>query len=217
MRLVRVTLGLVMSLWLTACGDGVDTADISSSAAVTTTGPSTTLAPTTTEAPTTTGPSTTVGPTTTTVRVTTTRGPTTTRAPATTVSTGATVACSAALLTVAVTTDKTSYRPGEIVRILGALRNTSGAPCSYNGYTGTHEITGPSGASLGGSAFIADAFRDTPLPAGALLTQSPTWDQGACTASPPCPQAPPGIYTVRVGWRFSGPAIEGTATFQLVA
>lgn len=217
-RLVRVALGAVMTLWLTACGDGAERAVIGSSGS-TSTEPTTTLAPTTTDAPTTTGPSTTVARTVTTIGVPTTRRTTTTRAPATTVTTGATVPCSAAQLTVEVTTDKATYRPGETVRILGTLRNRSGATCTYSSYTGSHQIDGPSGQTVRpGAVFIADAFRETPLPAAATLTQSPTWDQGVCAATPPpCPQAPLGTYTARVAWGFAGPPVEGSATFQLVA
>jgi hypothetical protein len=222
MRLVRVLVGAVLGVTLAACGDGAEPADISSSAEVTTTQPSTTAGPTSTEAPTTTGPSTTVRRSTaTTVAVTTTRRPSTTTRPptTTTVTTGASVSCSAAQLTVEVTTDKPSYRPGETVRVQGTLRNQSGAACSYTSYTGSQEIAGPSGAPVRpSSVFIADAFRDTPLPAGATLTQSPTWDQQACpTSGAACAQAPPGTYTAKVGWGFGGAPVEGSATFQLVA
>lgn len=221
MRLVRVALAAVLGVMLAACGDGAQPADISSSAEVTSTQPSTTAGPTTTEAPTTTGSSTTVRRSTaSTVAVTTTRRPATTRPPTTTtVTTGASVPCSAAQLAVEVTTDKPSYRPGETVRVQGTLRNQSGAACSYTSYTGSQEIAGPSGAPVRPSSiFIADAFRDTPLPAGATLTQSPTWDQQACpTAGGTCAQAAPGTYTAKVGWGFGGAPVEGSATFQLAA
>lgn len=218
MELVRVTLAAVAISWLTACGDGGDRADISSLASVSTTEPSTTVASTTTQgATTTTAPSSTTERATTSVPGTTTRRPTTTRAPTTTAAGGAAPACSAAQLEVTATTDKTSYRPGETVRFQGILRNRSGAPCTYTSYTASSRIDGPSGTPVRPSAIlVADAFRDTQLAAGATLSHPGTWDQQACPSGGSCSQAPPGTYTARVGWGFSGPAVEGSAAFQLV-
>lgn len=131
--------------------------------------------------------------------------------------------CSPAQVEAEVTTDKTVYRPGETVKVSGTLRNRSGGPCYYTNYAGSNQIDGPSGQpARPNTMFIADAFADTQLPAGATLTQNPTWDQQLCIGGPifQCErpgQAPPGTYTVKVGWRFGGEPAEASATFRLVA
>ncbi len=216
---VPAVLAVIVGLCLPACGGGSNDVDVGSSAATTTTESSTTVPATTTTAPST---STTAGRSTTTVRrststVATTRRPgTTTAAPPTTGARG--TACSAAQLSVEVKTDKATYRPGETVRAQATLRNRSAAPCFYASYTGAHRFEGPSGQLVRPSpVYIADAFRETELAPGATLTQNPTWDQQSCAASgSPCSQAPPGTYTVKVSWGFSGPPVEGSTTFRLV-
>jgi len=116
-----------------------------------------------------------------------------------------------------VTTGQATYRPGERVQAQAILRNRSGAPCLYTSYTGSQRFEGPTGQVVAPTvAFIADGFADTALPAGATLTQAPTWDQRACTGTESCAQALPGTYTVRVSWAFSGAPVEGAATFGLV-
>jgi len=217
MRIPKMLLGTVLSLVLGACGGGGSSADISSSGEVSTsTEPTTTEASTTSTSTTTPAPTTTRRPAATTIAVATTRQPVTPVPTSTTVAGG--VRCSAAQLTVEVTTDRATYRPGERVQARATLRNRSTSPCFYNSYTAAYRFDGPSGQVVApGATLIADAFADTPLPAGAMLTQTPTWDQQACPSGPPCSQAPPGSYTVRASWGFEGPLVVGSATFVLAA
>lgn len=218
-KLVPVTALYVM---LAACGNGTQRADISSAGATTSTPPSTeatTTAPPTIVAAT--RPPTTVRrPTSATVAVTTTRRTGAAPLPSSTTPPPDRPPCSPSLLAVEVSTDRATYRPGETVMVQATLRNRSGAPCYYNSFAGGHRIEGPNGQPVQPFAmFIADAFRDTPLAAGATLTQNPTWDQQACSASPlsQCMQAAPGSYVVTVEWRFGGDPAAGSASIRLVA
>jgi len=114
-------------------------------------------------------------------------------------------------------TDKATYRPGERVQVRATLHNGSAVPCLYNSYMGGSHVVNAGGLEVAPSpVFIADAFKDTPLAAGATLTQSPSWDQRTCSADGvSCAQAPPGTYTFKVSWTFEGPPVEGATTFRL--
>ena len=224
MRISKLVQATLLCVALAACGDDREHADISS-VGVTTSSPPTTEATTTvptTTVVTTTRPSTTVRrPTGSTAAVTTTtRGAGAGPLPTSTTPSADRPPCSPSLLAVEVATDRATYRPGETVMVQATLRNRSGAPCYYTSYAGGHRIDGPGGQPVRPLAvFIADAFRDTPLAAGATLTQSPTWDQQACPASPgaQCAQAAPGTYTVTVEWRFGGEPAAASASFRLAA
>lgn len=83
--------------------------------------------------------------------------------------------CSPSRLSVEVTTDKATYRPGETVKVLATLRNISGAPCFYTNYVGEQRFETAAGSPIRpGSMFIADALKNSSLAPGATLTQSPT-------------------------------------------
>jgi hypothetical protein len=218
-----LALAAVLALATAACGGGRSGADIGSSATSSSTEP-VTAAPSPTEPSTSAVPSTatsvagTVRSTSSTVSVATTRRPAPSPLPvSSTAAPGAAPRCSAAQLTVEVATDKATYRPGERVQAQAILRNRSSEACLYSSYTGSQHFEGPTGQAVSPTAaYIADAFADTPLAAGAALTQSPTWDQQVCNAAGACAQAPPGTYTVKASWAFSGSPVEGSATFRLV-
>jgi len=121
-----------------------------------------------------------------------------------------------------VTTDKATYRPGELVRAPATLRNRSGAPCIYDGYSGSSRFIGPSGQPVGDAgALIGEGGPGFGGPAifapGQTMTQSQAFDQKICSDGARCAQAPPGTYTVAVDWTFSGSLIAGSKTFVLVA
>lgn len=218
MRMAKVTLGIMVALGLGACGGGGERAIIGSSGARTSTSeaPTTVLVPTTVAGPV--SSSTTVrlptAPVTTVLRTTTTRpqASTTTTAPGLPL-------CSAVQLTVDVTTDKATYRPGELVRALATLRNRSSAPCVANGYSGSSRFSGPAGTPVGYAGMLigeGGPFGLTTLGPGETMTQDPTFDQRICSDGVNCTQAPPGTYAVTVDWTFSGPPIVGSKTFVLV-
>lgn len=225
MGMPRVALAVMVALGVGACGGTRERAVISSSAATTTTAEM----PTTTAEATTTPPSTTVpvlGSSSTTLRrqaapVTTSLRSTTTRPLATTTSAGP-PQCSSAQLTVDVTTDKVTYRPGELVRTLATLRNRSGAPCRYDGFSGSSRFSGPAGQPVGSAGMLigegGPGFGGpTTFAPGETMTQNPTYDQKICVNGAECAQAPPGTYAVTVDWTFSGSPIVGSKTFVLIA
>lgn len=211
----------LLCLSLPACGSRIDRADIASS------GPaSTSEAPTTapTSGPTTSGPST-FGPSTsavppTSVGTSTTalrpKAPTTTVARATTTVAPAVLRCENVPLAVEVRTDRTAYRPGEILRGTYTLRNTSGADCVYRNYTFGIAFADASGRAVGpGGGGHTDGFADSTLSAGATVTTfDVTWDQRTCGT--PCVQEPPGTYTATASFTIGMAPITGSATFRLI-
>ncbi|MDQ6724730.1 MAG: hypothetical protein M3066_00920 [Actinomycetota bacterium] len=218
----NMVLGAVLLLWAGACGSSGGNAEVGSSGATSSTEPTTTELPSTTAVASTTTPPTAAPPTTARAvpvpgGVTTTLKPVSSPFATSTTRAGGVVRCSPAVLAVEVSTDKAAYRPGERVQAQAVLRNRSGAPCLYNSYVGSQHFEGPGGQPVSLTAtFVADAFADTPLAAGAAFTQSPTWDQQACATAGSCAAAPPGTYTVKVSWSFDGAPAEGSATFRLV-
>ena len=225
MRIPMVLRATILALGLSACAGGEDQAVVGSSGATTITEAAvttTTVAPSTVPAPSTTlrSSNSMTGSTPTTVPATTTPGPRSAPLPVSPTFPPGRTPCSPAQLAVGITTDKATYRPGETVKVSATLRNTSGGPCFYTNYVGEHRFTGQSGEPVRpASMFIADFIANSSLAAGATLTQSPTWDQQACSFNPllACTPAPPGTYTATVGWRFGGEPAEGSVTFGLAS
>ncbi len=212
----------VLGLGLAACGGGGEAADIASrgdsSSTSATTAPTTTLlSPSTSTSA--------AGPSTSAVTVTTIRRPTTTRAPATSVPATTTPGppptpprCEDVPLTVEVATERTTYRPGEMVRGTYTMRNTSGAACVYRNVAFTQGFEDAAGHAVGDAgAGHTDGFSDSAVAAGATITVFDLgWDQKTCSTGVTCTQAPPGIYAAIVTFTMSGTQRQGSATIQLV-
>jgi len=125
--------------------------------------------------------------------------------------------CEPSMFQTSLTFEKASYRPGETVRGTATFRNTSGRTCYSASYFGGTDVLDATGAQLTpGVRYVADAFEWTPMAAGESQTRSVTWDQQDCRAQPstPCPQAPPGTYTVA---ELREPFGTARATVQLIA
>ncbi|MDQ6725123.1 MAG: hypothetical protein M3066_02975 [Actinomycetota bacterium] len=223
MKVQVVVAMMVLGLGLAACGGGGEAADIAStgdpSSTAATTEPTTALlSPSTSTSAM--GPSTSAAPT------TTTRRPTTTRAPATTVPTSTTIGapptsprCEDVPFAVEVTTERATYRPGEIIRGTYTMRNTSGAACVYRNVSFMQSFEDASGRAVGVSgAGHTDGFGDSAVAAGATIEVFDlVWDQKNCSGTGACVQAPPGAYTASVTFIMSGTQRQGSRTFQLVA
>ncbi len=145
---------------------------------------------------------------------------TTTTVPATpdpTVPTPLQPRCGPDQLEATLTFPQATYSPGQQVVGHAVLRNTSGAPCYYYGYTQSQQFHDAYGNVVSpGSALIADAFADTPFGPDATLTADPSWDQSLCApdSSVCLPAGPATTYSATVSWSFDGPPVEATASFR---
>lgn len=209
-----------LALALAGCtGGGSGSGFVGSAGTVPTSAPPTTttgvsvggVTNTTARAPTTTGPPATAAPNTTTTP--------TTRPPRRTTTTAAPpVDCSSLLLAVEATTDRTTYRRGETVRVQATLRNKSDVPCRYSSYGLSTRIDDAAGRPVRPAPILTiDTLEENILLPGQTLGSSPTWDQQICSGAGPCTAAPPGAYRARAIWVFAGAPVEGTAPFELVA
>jgi hypothetical protein len=140
---------------------------------------------------------------------------TTTRAATTTSTTAAASECTRAQIEVTATTDKSSYGPGQQVKVDSTLRNRSRTTCVYAGHTFQVAIQDAAGRTIITFELIAPGPTGTPFVPGATLTGSVPWDQRTCQTQP-CPQPPPGAYSAAAKWTFAGGPYEARAAFTLV-
>jgi hypothetical protein len=108
--------------------------------------------------------------------------------------------CTAADLEVAVTTDKPSYGPGEVVKVSGTLRNRSSQTCIY-GSSLRFEVRDAAGTRVFGFSTHADyiaGHEPTLAPGHSTATTPAEWPQRRCTGFEACTSAPPGTYQVVV-------------------
>ena len=216
MSRARCLLTLVaLALALAGCSGGSERGFVGSAGTVPTSAPPTTttgvtvggVTNTTAPAPTTTRPPATVAPPPPTTRPP--RGTTTTAPPPP-------VDCSSLLLAVEATTDRATYRRGELVRINAVLRNKSDVPCRYSSYGLSTRIDDAAGVPVRPAPIITiDTLEENILLPGQTLGSTPNWDQQVCSGAAPCTPAPPGRYKARAIWVFAGAPVEGTATFEL--
>lgn len=148
---------------------------------------------------------------------TTTRpGTTTTTRPGSTTTTTASPNqdCAPAQVDVSATTDKTTYSPGQQVKVDSTLRNRSQSTCSYAGHTFQVAIQDAVARTIITFEINTPGPARSPFVPGATLTGSVPWDQRSCQAQP-CPQPPPGPYSAAVTWTFAGRTYEARAAFSL--
>jgi hypothetical protein len=168
--------------------------------------------------PTSAPPTTTTGVTVGGVTNTTAPAPPTTRPPRGTTTTAPPppVDCSSLLLAVEATTDKATYRRGEVVRINAVLRNKSDVPCRYSSYGLSTRIDDAAGVPVRPAPIITiDTLEENILLPGQTLGSTPNWDQQICSGAAPCTPAPAGAYKARPIWVFAGAPVEGAVTFEL--
>lgn len=149
--------------------------------------------------------------TTTTARQATT---TTTRSGTTTTTAAGSPDCTASQIEVTATTDRTSYRAGQQVKVDSTLRNRSQATCFYAGHTFQVAIQDAVGRTIITFEIATPGGTRSPFVPGATLTGSVPWDQRSCQTQP-CPQPPPGPYAAAVKWVFAGGPYEAKAAFSL--
>jgi len=126
------------------------------------------------------------------------------------------VDCSSLLLAVEATTDKATYRRGEVVRINAVLRNKSDVPCRYSSYGLSTRIDDAAGVPVRPAPIITiDTLEENILLPGQTLGSTPNWDQQICSGAAPCTPAPAGAYKARPIWVFAGAPVEGAVTFEL--
>jgi hypothetical protein len=141
---------------------------------------------------------------------------TTAPAPTTTTAPPPPVDCSSLLLAVEATTDKATYRRGEVVRINAVLRNKSDVPCRYSSYGLSTRIDDAAGVPVRPAPIITiDTLEENILLPGQTLGSTPNWDQQICSGAAPCTPAPAGAYKARPIWVFAGAPVEGAVTFEL--
>lgn len=118
--------------------------------------------------------------------------------------------CTNADLVATATTDKTSYAPGEVVKITGSLTNQSSQTCVH-ALSLSLEVRDAGGRWVYGFATHADyiAGREPTLAPGQSTPTLPAqWDQVACTEG--CTPAPPGDYTIVADVMYGAPTMVVT-------
>lgn len=120
--------------------------------------------------------------------------------------------CTAADLEVAVTTDKPSYGPGEVVKVTGTLRNSSSQTCTY-GSTTHMEVRDSAGTVVyagGGHADYIAGQEPKLAPGESGPTLPMQWDQQTCAEMSGCKPALPGDYTVTVDVGYGSAVVPVT-------
>lgn len=141
--------------------------------------------------------------------------------------------CTPEEVEVVTTTDRSSYQPGEEVKVTSTITNRSNHVCYRPGTTDGMEIAfwdseGTNGLITG---YIPDYVGPLEWAAGEAITYSYSWDQKTCMKGSGCSpytQAPPGTYFVEVTWRqYEWKEVDGeqkrydrsykaSATFEIV-
>jgi hypothetical protein len=121
--------------------------------------------------------------------------------------------CTAADLEVAATSDKSSYGPGEVVKVAGTLRNRSSQTCTY-GASLTFQVLDGAGAVVYGPlhthADYLAGHEPTLAPGQSVPTFPAQWDQQVCVGLTPCRRAMPGPYTIVFDVRYASVTIPVT-------
>lgn len=118
--------------------------------------------------------------------------------------------CPASEVGVTVSTEKTTYAPGETVRGSSTLENRSAGACLLP-TRAFFRVLNEAGDDAGSFSYTADFRFPVPAEPGKTFTSSFTWDQKDCTG-PACTQVPAGTYTAVADWTESGP-YRGRSTF----
>ena len=122
--------------------------------------------------------------------------------------------CPASEVRVTVTLEKSAYAPGETVRWSSTLENRSASTCLVSGRAFFHVENG-SGTTVGSFPYTANYMLPVPAEPGKTITNTGSWDQRDCSASP-CVQVPAGPYVVVAEWTEGGPYV-GRGSFQISA
>jgi hypothetical protein len=103
---------------------------------------------------------------------------------------------------VTVTTDRSSYGPGETVRGSTTIENRSGSACLLP-TRGFVRITNAAGKDVSGFAYTMEYRFPALAEPGKTFTTPFTWDQRDCSGGS-CVQVPAGTYNVAADWTEGG-------------
>jgi hypothetical protein len=120
--------------------------------------------------------------------------------------------CPASEVAVTVSTERSTYAPGEMVRGSSTIENRSATACLLP-TRGFFKVLNAAGKDVGNFAYTADFRFPVRAEPGKTFTSSFTWDQRDCSG-PACAQVPSGPYTVVAEWTESGP-YAGRTTFRV--
>ncbi len=110
--------------------------------------------------------------------------------------------CPSAEVRVTVTTDKSTYAPGETVRGSTTIENRSGSACLLP-TRGFVRITNAAGKDVSGLAYTMEYRFPVLAEPGKTFTTPFTWDQRDCSGGS-CVQVPAGTYNVAADWTEGG-------------
>ena len=110
--------------------------------------------------------------------------------------------CPSAEVRVTVTTDRSTYAPGETVRGSTTIENRSGSACLLP-TRGFVRITNAAGNDVSGFAYTMEYRFPVLAEPGKTFTTPFTWDQRACSGGS-CVQVPAGTYNVAADWTEGG-------------
>jgi Intracellular proteinase inhibitor len=135
--------------------------------------------------------------------------------------------CTASDVSMAASTDRAAYAPGQTVAMTSSVRNTSDASCAIAlgrqpGSSPEFLIDNSSGTQVWNRCWIDDepfpcsqVFQPHTLRRGHTYKQKASWDQGSGPAGGPVVRVPPGRYTLSTSYAFL--PIVATASFKIVA
>lgn len=123
-------------------------------------------------------------------------------------------ACPAADVRVTVSTERSTYAPGETVRFSSTLENRSATACLVSGRA-FFSVENGAGRTVSSFAYTMEYMLPVRAEPGQAFTNRGTWDQQDCSG-PACVQAAAGTYVVAAGWTEGGP-YTGRGSFQIGA
>jgi hypothetical protein len=110
--------------------------------------------------------------------------------------------CPSSEVRVTVTTDRSTYAPGETVRGSTTIENRSGSACLLP-TRGFVRITNAAGKDVSGLAYTMEYRFPVLAEPGKTFTTPFTWDQRDCSGGS-CVQVPAGTYNVAADWTEGG-------------
>ena len=120
--------------------------------------------------------------------------------------------CPSSDVPVTVTTDKSTYAPGETVRGSTTIENRGGAACLLP-TRGFVRILNAAGKQVSNFAYTMEYRFPVLAEPGKTFTTPFSWDQKDCSG-PSCVQVPSGHYTVVADWTEGGP-YSGRGSFTI--